>query len=98
MICLKASTAAGKAKKEYIEDVIDDCKLIYNTVYADQFFHEDNLKVAFCTSADQSSVFEEFCGKYFPLYLDENYSRTNFFCCTSNDKCVGGHLRYSNLS
>lgn len=79
MICLKASTDAGKTKREYIEDVIDDCKLIFNAAFADQFFHDDNLKVAFCTSADQASVFEEFCGKYFPLYLDKNYSRTDYF-------------------
>lgn len=79
MICLKASTAAGKIKREYIEDVINDCKLIFNAAFADQFFHDDNLKIAFCTSADQASVFEEFCGKYFPLYLDKNYSRTDYF-------------------
>ena len=78
MIHLKAN-AVGKTKREYIEDVIDDCKLIFNAAFADQFFHDDNLKVAFCTSADQASVFEEFCGKYFPLYLDEKHSRTDYF-------------------
>ena len=48
MIHLKAN-AVGKTKREYIEDVIDDCKLIFNAAFADQFFHDDNLKVAFCT-------------------------------------------------
>ena len=43
MIHLKAN-ATGKTKKEYIEDVIDDCKLIFNAAFADQFFHDDNLK------------------------------------------------------
>lgn len=78
MIHLKANSA-GKTKREYIEAVVDDCKRIFNATIADRFFHDDNLKVAFCTSENQVIVYETFCGQFFPLYLAEGYSRTNYF-------------------
>lgn len=78
MIYLKAN-AAGKTKREYVTAVVDDCKRIFNETFADHFFRDDNLKVAFCTFEDQASVFEAFCSRFFPLYLAEGYSRTDYF-------------------
>lgn len=79
MIHLKANAAAGRTKREYIEAVIDDCKQIFNTVCGDKFFRDDNLKVAFCTSENQADVYSMFCEQFFPLWLTESYSRSNYF-------------------
>lgn len=65
-------------KKEYIESVIETCKQIFNETLGQNFFKDNNLKVAFCNSENSAAVYEEFCKQFFPLYLGEGYSRTTY--------------------
>jgi len=65
-------------KKEYIESVIEICKQIFNETLGQNFFKDNNLKVAFCNSENSAAVYEEFCKQFFPLYLGEGYSRTTY--------------------
>ena len=37
------------------------------------------LKVAFCASENQADVYSMFCEQFFPLWLTESYSRSNYF-------------------
>lgn len=66
-------------KKEFIESVIQTSMQIFNEVSGINMFQKDNLKMAFCDSETQAIVYEEFCGRFFPLYLGEGYSRTDPF-------------------
>lgn len=66
-------------KKEYIESVIEICKQILNETLGENFFKDNNLKVAFCNSKNGAAVYEEFCEQFFPLYLGEGYSSTTLF-------------------
>lgn len=43
------------------------------------FSKDDCLKVAFCTFENRAAVYEDFCTRFFPLYLAEGYSRDDFF-------------------
>ena len=80
----------GKAKRTYIEAIIEDCKQLFNAKISNHFFRDNNLKVAFCTTENQAVVYEVFCEQFFPLYLADNYSRTNYFAAQAMTKVPDG--------
>lgn len=68
-----------QSKKEFIESVIEACKPIFDDAFGLDFSRDDCLKVAFCTFENRAAVYEDFCTRFFPLYLAEGYNRDDFF-------------------
>lgn len=82
-------------KKEFIESVIQTSSQLFNEAFGIDMFQKNNLKTAFCDSENQAVVYEEFCGQFFPLYLREEYSRTDPFAAqafTNMDDGIYGIL------
>lgn len=86
---------AGLSKKEWIESIIEECKPIFDDAFGFDFSRNGCLKIAFCTFENQAGVYEDFCKRYFPLYLAEVYHRTNPFTAqafTNADERIYGIL------
>lgn len=71
--------AIGQSKKEFVESVIEICKVIFNDASGLDFSKNDCLKIAFCTFENRAAVYEDFCKRFFPLYLAEYYNRNIIF-------------------
>lgn len=87
--------AFRQSKKEFIESVIETCKPIFNDAFGLDFSRDDCLKVAFCTFENRAAIYEDFCKRFFPLYLAEDYDRDSFFTAqalTNTDKGIYGIL------
>ena len=63
---------------------------IFNRALGDGFFHDNNLKTAFCTAEDKTSVYESLCGQFFPLYLAKGYSRMDYFAAQAMTNVPNG--------
>lgn len=63
---------------QYIYDVIEECKLIFNEEIGEELFRENNLKVVFFTPDNGIEVYEKFCEEYFPNWKGEIYKEPGY--------------------
>lgn len=75
--------AASQSKREFIESVIEFCKPFFDEALGFDFSKNDCLKIAYCNFENRAEVYEDFCKRFFPLYLSENYDRNSIFVAQS---------------
>lgn len=66
------------AGNDDINAIIECSKQLFNSAVGTDFFHEDNLKIAFFTLENGVSVYEEFCQQFFPKYLATDYAQDGY--------------------
>lgn len=59
------------ATKEDIKEIIECCKMIFNSEVGSCFINNQNLKVDFFHLENGIAVYERFCKQYFPSYLEK---------------------------
>lgn len=63
---------------QYIYDVIEDCKQVFNEEIGEELFSGNNLKVVFFTPDNGIEVYEKFCKEYFPNWQGEVYKEPGY--------------------
>jgi len=61
------------ADKKDIEEIIECCKTIFNSVIGSHFLNSQNLKVEFFHLENGVAVYEQFCKQYFPSHFSKYY-------------------------
>ncbi|WP_297998792.1 hypothetical protein [uncultured Oscillibacter sp.] len=61
------------SREQDLREIIECCKSIFNSAVGGNFFNDHNLKLEFFHLENGTSVYAQFCKKYFPAYLTKYY-------------------------
>lgn len=93
--CRKHSNINHQPSKQDIEEIIECCKSIFNSVVHEDFLNNQNLQVEFFNAKNGVSIYERFCNQYFPSYVSEyhdNYTEDGYMNSFVAQAFVNGNI------